>query len=439
MVVAMASTDADLREYSGFARTVAILVIVLGFVPYAAFPLGQNTNLPWSSLGCIILILLTIRHRGVFWVTFAILVIPVLTTFVQQILAPHPVLIASLVAWVAYSLVVPGSMAAYLILDRRLRPVLAFCLIASSLMVFIQYIFIMRGTLPWLWYYDMPGYHPVIENAQSIIDYNTRPFGLFPEPSFTAGTLAMVVMLVLTLRLAEESRYGLLEWTSITLTLGVLVLSASGSAVITLILIAMAAAFPLLRRSAAAATLFPLLVLATLGAASSILNDRGTGVANLSWVDRTASLLIGLDKFTDSVTNIVAGLGIGMTTYYFEHDGMPAFRHEHYSSIPDVYSVTLRFLIEAGIFVGGCVLLWIISRFFVPGQLDLSLVALATLACWIVVTLLTITYHSAFWVCGVPGVMAIVRGNTVRGRWGVKSGPNTTPWDGVSKPATDAQ
>lgn len=406
--VAPTASDAA-REHSRLAVALAFAVVVLGFLPYAALPAGANTNLPLSTFASVALIALTMRHRGVFWTTFAVLVLPFASTLLQMAFAPHAIAPAPMVAWIAYSLALPGAMAAYVVLGPRLRPLLAWCLIGSSVMVYVQFVLIKRGTLPWLWYYGAPGYHPVRENAESIILYNNRPFGLFPEPSFMAGTLAMVLMVVLTLRVAERRIYGPLEWASLVLVLGALLLSSSGSTVMTLGLIAFAAILPLLRRSRVVIAALPSLALATVAAALVVLSDRGTGAENLSWVDRSSSLFVGLDRFTDTAAEALTGLGIGMTTYLFEHGGMPLFRYEHYTPIPDVYSVTLRVLIEMGLLIGLPVLLWLCTRFVVPSDRELFLVALATLGCWLIVASLTITYHSAFWICGVPGVMAILK------------------------------
>lgn len=394
------------------AKALAVAAVVLGFLPYAALPAGANTNLPLSSFAAAALIAATMRHPGVFWTTFAVVAIPFVSTLAQMILAPHAVPLAPIIAWIAYSLALPGAMAAFVALGPRLRPLLAWCLIASSLMVYVQFAFIKAGTLPWLWYYGAPGYHPVRENAQSIIEYNNRPFGLFPEPSFMAGTLTIVLMVVLTLRVAEKRVYGPLEWASLLLCLGALLLSASGSTVMTLGLIAFATILPLLRRSVTVVASLPGLALATVATALIVLSGRGTGADNLSWVDRSSSLLVGLDRFTDSAAEMLAGLGIGMTTYLFEHGGMPLFRYEHYTPIPDVYSVTLRLVIETGLLVGLPVLLWLCTRFVIPGDRDLFWVALATLGCWLIVSSLTITYHSAFWLCAVPGVMAVLKEKT---------------------------
>lgn len=386
---------------------IAIATIILSFVPYAALSVGASTNLPLTTFGCVALIVITLRHRGVFWVTFVVVVAPLAATGLQLAVGSTVVLIPPLIAWITYSLAVPGAMAAYLVLGTRLRPLLAACVVMSAVIVFVQYAFIRRGLLPWQWYYDAPGYHPVVENAETILLYNNRPFGLFPEPSFMAGTLAMTCMLVMILCLVERRPYGVWEFGALAATFAALLLSESGSAVVTLGLLAFVAVLPLIGNPWVIAALPPVTV-ATLVAAISVLGDRSDS-GNLSWIDRSSSLLIGWDRFTSSTLDQIVGLGIGVTTRLFELGAMPSFRYEHYHPVPDVYSVTLRVLMELGVLIGLPVLLWLCLQFVVPVRGALFYVGLAALACWAVVSVLTVTYHSAFWICGMPGVMAVVR------------------------------
>lgn len=383
----------------------AALVVILSFLPYAAVSMGANSNIPFSSLACMYVIVRRLTNRTVLWLSLGIVLLPFAATFMRMFVAPHPITIGPYVVWVLSAVVTPGMIAALLILGRRVLPLLSWCIGLSSLYTIIQGFFLDRGTVPLLGYYAAKGYRSVEEWSEEIVTYHPRPFGLFPEPSFMAGTLALAAIFMCLCCIWWDVPYTWREVTALVLTVPALISSVSGSLALTLAVLVGTAVLPLIKRSPLVVSLAPLIIGAGIIGSLQILGSRTEGGFNSSWVDRPSSIIIAFQPFLHDVWAFLFGIGNGMVNYYYLTGTFPLYVADHYTPLPDMFSVTGRILVENGALLSLPLLAWMCWQFVkYPGVLR-RLVGLGALAAWLVVATLTITYYSAFWLFAMPGAM----------------------------------
>lgn len=381
------------------------IVIVLSFLPYAAVSLGANSNIPFSSLACMYVVARRLTNRVVLWSTLALTLMPFAASFARMFVAPHPLGIGPYLVWFLSAIVTPGMIAALLILGRRALPVLSLSIALSSLYTIIQSFFLTRGTIPLMWYYAAKGYRSVEDWSQEIVTYHPRPFGLFPEPSFMAGTLALAALFMVMCCIWWDVPYSWREWAALILTIPALISSVSGSLALTLAVLVGAATIPLVKRSPLVVSFSPAIVGAGVVGSMQILGSRTSGGFNSSWVDRPSSIIIAFQPFLHDVWAFLFGIGNGMVNYYFLTATFPLYAGDHYNTLPDMFSVTGRILVENGAVFALPVLVWMCWQFVRYRGPVRRLVGAGALAAWLVVATLTITYYSAFWIFAMPGAM----------------------------------
>lgn len=384
---------------------VAGAVLVLSFLPYVAVNIGANSNIPLSTLACFYVIARRANRPVVLWSTIAFVLLPFAATYLRMFVAPHPIMIGPYIVWVASAVVTPGMIAAMLILGRRALPITSLTIIFSSVMALVQSYFLNRGVMPWLWYYQAKGYRSVEEWSEEILMYHPRPFGLFPEPSFMAGTLSLACLFMVIMCIWWDIRYSWREWTAMAVTIPALMLSVSGSLALTLAVLVASFSVPLIRRSPLFVSLAPVILGAGVYGSLYILQGRTSGGFNSSWVDRPSSIIIAFQPFLHDPAAFFLGIGNGMVNVYFLTAKFPLYVADHYNTLPDMFSVTGRILVENGALLAGPVLGWMAWGFVAAPGLVRRLVGLGALASWFVVASLTITYYSAFWLWGLPGGM----------------------------------
>ena len=213
------------------------------------------------------------------------------------------------------------------------------------------------GHLPLVELYANPSFLSVQENADTIARYIRRPFGLFPEPSAMSSSLAPWVLFwaaeaggLLRLRREPARWQRRLFAAAAAGGLGLIILSQSGHAAVTLAAMAVFAAAWFVRRRATAGAYvavvfaFAVVLPVVLWFAFDSLSNRVGGASDLgnsSWEDRSTSLVLGLQLWLQDVPTLVLGTGVGMTS--------PALQRS--AHLEAVWSVLLTYVYETG-FVG---------------------------------------------------------------------------------------
>ena len=385
-------------------RLLAHFFLILLFLPYVAFGVGENTNIAVSSVvGAVII---AIRGRGAkIWAPLLLtLGAPVVASFVRILAGGEQrVNVPAYATW--FSAVIPlfASAVVFGILGFTVVKTISIMAgISAGLALVHKFLFLDRGEVPLLWLYDVPGYASVRAHAETLVNFNTRPFGLFPEPSFMAGSLALSAMILIALTRAAGRSLVFLDWLSISLVFWVIAISGSGSATLTLVLLAIQLAWFYVRKNVLFAIIAPVgIAFAVLGSLS-IAGIRSTGF-NWSWFDRAASILGALDLWVSDLRIFLLGIGRGMMSVYFQEGRVPLSDYTFFNYLPDVYSTLMRSVVESGLLFGLPVVAFmaycLAARSPIP-LLDRTLLLVA----WIVVAGLTISYDSAAWLWAAPGL-----------------------------------
>lgn len=391
------------------SKTIVIFLattfLVSSFLPYLAVGVGQNTNIPLSSFVGLALILASYRHPAV-WSNFLFLLpLPAFATIVRLFLADHDTTsLAAYVTWFANIVPFAAAMATLLALGKKVLTVLSISLAISSALVLAQGAMLAQGVLPFLEIYNVPGYASVAANAQTIIQYNPRPFGLFPEPSFMAGTLALATIALLVLHRTFQVRINKATWFSIAVSTLAIGTSGSGSAIVSLVCVALLVA----RASSRGRALF--VPLAALSVGVSVLlgitiASQRQSVFNWSWSDRFASIEGSTRLLASDWTISLAGIGRGMSSQYFAEGRVPLGGTTYYNILPDVYSTLGRIVLENGLIIGLALVLYLTLRAASDLPNCSILERAIALVAWLVIAGLTITYETAAWIWIFPGLM----------------------------------
>lgn len=382
----------------------SIVFLVLSFLPYAAISLGNSTNV---SLASIIGALLTVRllRQPRVLVIFAILcAMPFAATLLRLLLKSSEV---NTNAYFTYAFIVFtffGGASAMNLLGARCVAVLSLCISSSSMIAIVQkYVFLDKGVVPFIELYDVSGYASVASNAETIAQYIRRPFGLFPEPSFLAGTLAIasgaLVVVVAHYKLSFKPSIA----TALALAIFTIYISDSGSGVICIALLGTSIFLPYIKKNKSLILLLPIAISAAAWLGSSIAASRQDGV-NTSWNDRLASILGGLTLWTSDAVYFLIGVGRGMIPAYFRQGEVSFPGMTVYSVIPDIYSVLARFIVEGGIFFGVPLVAWMFILILRLGSPRIHVLGILVSALWSVVAGLTISYETAAWIWILPGL-----------------------------------
>jgi hypothetical protein len=273
------------------------------------------------------------------------------------------------------------------------------------------------GHLPLVELYANPSFLSVQENADTIARYIRRPFGLFPEPSAMSSSLAPWVLFwaaewcgILRLRREPARWQRALFAVAAAGGLGLIILSQSGHAAVTLAAVLMFAAVWFVRRRATPgaylAIVFAIGVVlpAVVWFAIESLSSRVGGASemgNSSWGDRSTSLVIGLQLWLRDVPTLLFGTGVGLTS--------PALQRG--AQLEAVWSVLLTYVYETGVvgliavaYVGRHLLrAWRVNGF--------GLAFAAVFVVWLVGVTVTTSYQQLLplwltlgWLCAWPAI-----------------------------------
>ena len=350
-------------------RIGAALAMIFGFVcfmPYPAIPIGRQSALQIGNLLAPLLLIpalaLPWRHRPIY--LFPLILAPLVLSAVKAGLAGSSDLDLCLKAIGVWAIACLTLVVTQLYAPRYglwlLTGIAVATLMHATVGLWQIYSF-SQGEFPFVGLYVNQSFFSVQENADIIAKYVQRPFGIFPEPSAMACSLApwicfWVAELCGIVRLRDQPA----RWQRILFAaaaaggLGLIILSGSGHTMITLAALAVIV-IPWFRRLKATPRTFAIvlpilgiLVPLILWAASTIMSDRiaGEWQVNGSWDDRSSSLLVGFSLYAHGdLPTILFGLGVGLSpTAIWNAAGLDA-----------VWSVLLCYLYETGL-IGAAVI-----------------------------------------------------------------------------------
>ncbi|HEY7118509.1 MAG TPA: hypothetical protein VH475_18105 [Tepidisphaeraceae bacterium] len=354
-------------------HVVGVAVGALGFacfMPYPALPVGNNTAVQAGNVlaGLLIVPFLTLpwgrRAMGVYPLILAPLLLAILKVAVtgngDVALCFKSTLVwaVSCLALVAAQLYAP----AYAL--ELLTGIALATLVHVAVGVWQFAAFSSGGEFPLVDWYVNPSFLSVQENARTIARYTRRPFGLFPEPSAMASSLAPWVLFwaaevcgVVRLRRAAAKWQRALFVIASLGGVGLIIVSQSGHAAVTAAGLLGIAAIWFVRSSATARVyggivlVFGLLLPLLVWFAGRELSNRlgGSEMGNSSWAERTASLRIGFAILLGGeAMRVVFGVGPGLMA--------PALSGT--AGIDAVFSVLLTYVYETGL-VGLLVVAWV--------------------------------------------------------------------------------
>ncbi len=347
-------------------RRGALLSGALGFacfMPYPAVGIGSNTAI---QLGTVLTLLMALPifaatwHRRPYWIYPLILAPLFISTFKAALTGGgDPGLCFKSISLTATSCLT--LVAVQLHAPRFARQLLTGVAVAMILHAAVgmwQLYAFSHGQFPFAWLYVNRSFLSVQDYATSIARYTQRPFGIFPEPSAMSSSLAPFVLLWMAqlcglVQMKQETA----KWQRILFTvaalggLGLIIVSRSGHAAVTVAAVALFAGIWFLRcratlRTYLAITLvFGMVLPVMLWLAAISLSDRLGGNSNLgnsSWEERTASLQAGYDLMANGgVATQLFGFGAGLAS--------PALWNA--ARLEAVFSVLLTYVYETG-FVG---------------------------------------------------------------------------------------
>jgi hypothetical protein len=388
-----------------YGKIAAFILGFIVFVPYPALSIGSNTGLQLGDVLSVLfaLPLLFMSWKGKPYYLFGLIILPLFISGTKAAILLEPGLDTWMKSAVAESIFLMTLLAAQAALPLYFLEILAGIAVAAlfhDMVGFWQmYVFVNGGDLPLKFLYVNPSFLDVQEHAKIMIQYEQRPFGLFPEPSSMSSSLSPWVLLWIAELL------GLIEFTVRTVrwqrilfataglsSLLLIILSRSGHAMVT---IAAASLFGLVWIKRARASMRSYLavvgiigiilpamaVLTYLAVGSRVSEFTGT---NDSWQDRVQSLVVGFQIWTQNgPLTLLFGTGSGLISEMVVAK----------SGLEAVFSVLLNYIYENGIpailvigWIGTYLArIWRATRF--------SLVYAGIVFGWIVGITLTTSYH----------------------------------------------
>lgn len=382
------------------------LFLIMSFLPYVAIPLGNSTNVSVASIVGGLLTIRILRNPRMLIVGLLAFTAPFAATLIRVVTGSGDINVNAYFTYAFMLFTFLGAASAVEILRARCVPILSSCISISAIAAIVQkYAFLNNGVIPLIELYDVPGYASVASNAETIAKYIRRPFGLFPEPSFLAGSLALACGLLVLLVAAFKFAFTPGVAASLGLAVFTIYISDSGSGVICIALLGFAVFLPYIRKHSGLILLLPIVMTGAIWLGLSIAANRQDGV-NTSWNDRLASIIGGINLWLEDPVNFLVGVGRGMVPVYFRQGDVEYTGMSVYSTIPDIYSVLVRFIVENGAIFGLPLILWMFVLILRTGGSRVSLLGIVLGALWLVVAGLTISYETAAWIWLLPGASA---------------------------------
>jgi hypothetical protein len=393
----------------------AAVMIGLTFFPYLAIPAGNNTNIPLAALFAAVYTRELLARPRLLVPLLVVAFTPALMLFVQSVVGQVGGQELGVVVWMIHIAPLGGVAGAVVTSPRTVRLTLRIFLLAAAGYTVVQKFFLDSGTIPLLSLYEMPGYWSVTENAEVITKYVRRPFGWFPESSFMAGSLALAAMALVLLSYVALRRLPVVDIVAVAAVVVAMTLGESGSALLTVPVLAAMVFLPFstgLRRAwflLVGTGSFLLLAMQLLQARNELPNH--------SWDDRGSSIQAGINFLFDSLPTFLIGVGPGGASVLYENGKIPLDGLVVHNRLFDIFSVSVRVLLENGAVAGGVMILTLVVLIVRSFSVGLSWVfGLLAASAWLAVVTLTITYNSAAWLWAFPGVcLGVLVGFSERG------------------------
>lgn len=345
-------------------------------MPYPAVSIGNSSAVQMGSLLTILLLCvggLTLPWRQKSGFLYALIMAPLLLSIVKATWFNAGELELCFKAIIAWSLAGLTMMAVQIYAPRYGVPLLvgiAAATLVHAAVGLLQLYSFSNGEFPLLDLYVNQSFTSVQENAFSMANYMQRPFGIFPEPSAMASSLAPFVLLwvaemcgVVHLREQPARWQRVLFAAAAAGGIALIIMSRSGHTIATL---AGALLFGLSWLFKARATrqtfgvvagVFGVVLPLILWWGAAMMTNRVGGewqTPNSSWDDRSTSLIVGLSAWAQGgPATIFFGLGVGL--------GASAVYHA--SGINSIWSVLLAYLYETGV-IGIAAVVWIGTLLF---------------------------------------------------------------------------
>jgi hypothetical protein len=385
---------------------VALLVGALGFfslIPYPSVGIGNTSALQVGNVLTLLMIipvaLLSWRRRP-FWV-YPLLLAPMLISAAKAGVVGDDVghSIKAILPWAlsALTLWIPQIYARSYALDL-LTGVAAAIVLHFGVGLWQLHSF-SSGVFPFVELYVNKSFLSVQDNATIIARYTQRPFGIFPEPSAMSSSLAPWILFfaahfcgVIRLRQTPARWQQVLFGAAAAGGLGLIILSQSGHAAVTLAALLVFAVIWFARCRATLRTygvivaVFAAVLPAVLWLAAKSLGNRvgGTEMGNSSWHERSTSLRLGFEMLVDGdYLRVICGMGVGLI-------GPALWRNVQ---IEAVYSVLLCYLYETGL-IGLLAVGWVtrhLAKVWAAARYNVAFVAIAGV--WLVGVTITTSYE----------------------------------------------
>jgi len=339
------------------------------FLPYPAIPVGSNSALQAGNLISLLLVLpcLALPWKGQSFYLAPLLVVPNGLSLFKVALTDGGNLPLCFKSLIVSALTGVALMATQRVAPRQCLQLLAG--IASATIVHAgvglwQLYGFAHGQFPLLGLYVNPSFFSVQDNVHTIVRYIRRPFGLFPEPSAMSSSLAPWAIFwlaeacgLIRLRQAPSRWLRALFVVAAIGAVGLIILSRSGHAMITLAALAILASAVFLRSRATLGNYITLLLVSCVvlplcaWLAVTALGERVGGrgmLGDASWQLRAESLRVGFSIWIGGdFWTWVFGTGPGLISIAIWRE----------ARLEAVWSVLLPYVYQTGI-LGAAVVCW---------------------------------------------------------------------------------
>lgn len=374
------------------------------FLPYLALPIGSNTSIPATALLGLMLLARISSVRALPVLVFVLTGGAVVIAFGQLLLGGEFAPVA-LISWFSIVGMLVGAAATAIFLSARLVSGLSILVLVSCLLALVQkFFFLDRGVLPLLMYYSTPGYASVASQETVITTYIRRPFGLFPEPSFLAGSTALALAAIAIVASAYRLFLPGISYVALIVGAVTIFFTGSGSSAFTLVSVCLLFLLPTVRKNWTAILLVPVGAVLAVMASVLVVSDRVGSSANWSWADRPASMFAGLNILLAEWNHLLLGVGRGLATVLMQTGEYYIGVEGYVNPLSDIASAFLRIVVELGLLFGGGFLVYLAVQILTRRGLEGSFERLLVLLVWLSVGGFTITYDQAAFLWFVPGI-----------------------------------
>lgn len=380
----------------------AITHLLLLFLPYAAVPLGESSNLPlWVLTG---LLLILARHRELRhgWLLFFLCLAPLASAFALQWATPPP--LQGVVTWFLYLSGIPAAM----VIARQtplpqIRKTLQLAIGATSVYAIVQYALLGEGVvLRWLVQPTMQGFANIASLDDVVISvYQQRAFGWFPEPSFLAGT---VILAALALFFVEAQEGVTTKWTTRVILLASVaaILAKSGTVLVGLPVLGWILLSRVKSKEGRLIGVFVVIPLVVWQVAR--LFDERTGSGEFSWAERAASITTLLDLQSATFNGLLFGIGRGQSTVFYQQTRVAVTAGT--GTIDGVYGIFSRIAIEQGLIFGWLPVIALVLATLRSGlRVTRSGVAVAAVGVWAFFSAVVLAYETTSMVWAFSGLV----------------------------------